>query len=48
MVSDDPSAQRERMRTWLTELLAAEGVAIALDDPVEWAGWDPATRRWAP
>jgi phenylacetate-CoA oxygenase PaaI subunit len=48
MVRDDPSTQRERMRTWLADLLGAEGVTIALDDPVDWSGWDPATRRWAP
>jgi 1,2-phenylacetyl-CoA epoxidase catalytic subunit len=46
MVRADPGAQRERMRTWLTDLLAAEGVAIELEDPTDWTGWDPATRRW--
>ena len=48
MVRDDPAAQRERMRTWLTDLLGAEGVSIAVEDPDDWSGWDPATRRWTP
>jgi 1,2-phenylacetyl-CoA epoxidase catalytic subunit len=48
MVQRDPSHQREQMRAWLVELLAAEGVTITLDEPTDWAGWDPATRRWSP
>jgi phenylacetate-CoA oxygenase PaaI subunit len=48
MVREDPAAQRARMRTWLAALLRAEGVAISLDDPVDWSGWDPDTRRWTP
>ena len=48
MVGEDPAAQRARMRTWLAALLGAEGVAISLDDPVDWSGWDPGTRRWTP
>ena len=48
MVRDDPAAQRERMRTWLAGLLGAEGVSIGLEDPTDWSGWDPATRRWTP
>ena len=48
MVREDPAAQRERMRAWLAELLGAEGVAIGLDDPGDWSGWDPGTRRWTP
>jgi 1,2-phenylacetyl-CoA epoxidase catalytic subunit len=48
MVRDDAAAQRERVRTWLTDLLDAEGVAVSLDDPADWSAWDPATRRWTP
>jgi 1,2-phenylacetyl-CoA epoxidase catalytic subunit len=46
MVRDGPSAQRERMRSWLTRVLGAEDVAITLDEPADWSGWDPTTRRW--
>jgi 1,2-phenylacetyl-CoA epoxidase catalytic subunit len=48
MVVQGQAAQRERVRTWLAGLLADEGVAIELTDPADWAGWDPATRRWTP
>ena len=48
MVGADPAAQRERVRTWLVALLGAEDVAISLDDPDDWSGWDAATRRWTP
>ncbi len=48
MVHDDPAGQRRLVRSWLTELLDREGVSIALDDPADWSGWDPATRRWTP
>ena len=30
------------------ELLGAEGVEVTLDEPADWSGWDPATRRWTP
>ena len=48
MVLESQAAQRERVRTWLAGLLAAEGVGIELADPAEWSGWNPATRRWTP
>ena len=48
MVAHDPARQRERMRAWLVDLLGAEGVEIALDEPSDWSGWDPALRRWSP
>ena len=48
MVGADPGAQRERVRTWLVELLGAEGVAVTLAEPADWSGWDAATRRWTP
>jgi 1,2-phenylacetyl-CoA epoxidase catalytic subunit len=47
MVADDPARQRERMRTWLADLLGAEGVELTLDEPADWSRWDPALRRWA-
>ena len=49
MVAHDPAAQRELVRSWLLGLLAAEGVdGVALAEPSDWAGWDPALRRWTP
>ena len=48
MVRDDATTQRERMRTWLADLLSAEGISFSLEEPVDWAGWDPETRRWTP
>jgi ring-1,2-phenylacetyl-CoA epoxidase subunit PaaC len=41
MVSEGPAAIRERVRAWLR----AGGVELALEEPVDWPGWDPA-RRW--
>jgi 1,2-phenylacetyl-CoA epoxidase catalytic subunit len=46
-VRSGPAAQRELMRTWLTGLLAAEGVSIELAE-LTWHGWDPERRRWEP
>jgi 1,2-phenylacetyl-CoA epoxidase catalytic subunit len=43
-VKQTPAHQRELMRTWLTGLLAAEGVSIDLPEP-DFAGWDPERRR---
>jgi 1,2-phenylacetyl-CoA epoxidase catalytic subunit len=48
MVGRDPAHQREQVRSWLVDLLAAEGVAITLEEPADWSAWDAATRRWAP
>jgi 1,2-phenylacetyl-CoA epoxidase catalytic subunit len=48
MVAHDPTRQRERMRTWLVDLLGAEGVEVAVDEPSDWSRWDPALRRWTP
>jgi 1,2-phenylacetyl-CoA epoxidase catalytic subunit len=45
-VKQTPAHQRELMRTWLTRVLATEGVELDLPDPAEWAGWDPERRRW--
>jgi 1,2-phenylacetyl-CoA epoxidase catalytic subunit len=45
MIGEGPDAQRERVRVWLTELLAGEGVTISLDPPGDWSGWDPVKRR---
>jgi ring-1,2-phenylacetyl-CoA epoxidase subunit PaaC len=44
----DAVQQRERVRAWLVDLLAAEGVAIALDEPADWSRWDPELRRYEP
>jgi 1,2-phenylacetyl-CoA epoxidase catalytic subunit len=46
MVGQTPAQQREAVRRWLVELLAAEHVEIDLPEPTDWSGWDPATRRW--
>jgi ring-1,2-phenylacetyl-CoA epoxidase subunit PaaC len=48
MVREGPGAQRERMRSWLAQLLDAEGVTVTLDEPTDWSGWDATTRRWTP
>ena len=40
--------QRERVRAWLVDLLGAEGVAIALEEPTDWSRWDPELRRYEP
>jgi 1,2-phenylacetyl-CoA epoxidase catalytic subunit len=42
-VSRGPAEQREQVRSWLAAL-----VALELDEPEDWSGWDPARRRWAP
>jgi 1,2-phenylacetyl-CoA epoxidase catalytic subunit len=46
-VSQSPADQRELMRRWLTDLLAAEGVSIELPE-LSWDDWDPERRRWSP
>jgi 1,2-phenylacetyl-CoA epoxidase catalytic subunit len=48
MLRDDPAVQRERVRTWLVELLGGEGVAIELEEPTDWSRWDPELRRYEP
>jgi 1,2-phenylacetyl-CoA epoxidase catalytic subunit len=45
MVSEGPARIRERVRDWLTELLDAQGVAVALDEPANWSEWDPQRRQ---
>jgi 1,2-phenylacetyl-CoA epoxidase catalytic subunit len=40
-----PDQLRRQMRTWITDLLAAEGVELELADPGEWSSWDPERRR---
>jgi 1,2-phenylacetyl-CoA epoxidase catalytic subunit len=47
-VTQSPAHQRELMRSWLTGILATEGVEIELPDPPDWVGWDPERRRWTP
>jgi hypothetical protein len=48
MFHRSPSAQREQVRAWLVELLAAEGVEIALAEPADWSRWDAERRRLEP
>ena len=48
MLRHDPAQQRERVRAWLVDLLGAEGVTIALDEPTDWSHWDPELRRYEP
>ena len=48
MVHKDPVAQREQVRSWLTELLAADGATISLPEPEDWSRWDQDRRRWSP
>lgn len=45
MVSEGPDDIRRRVRDWLTELLYAEGAAVALDDPTDWSTWDEQRRQ---
>jgi ring-1,2-phenylacetyl-CoA epoxidase subunit PaaC len=45
MIARDAAAQREQVRAWLTALLAAEGVQLALEEPADFTGWDPERRR---
>ena len=46
MVSADAQAQRSLVRNWLRDLLAAEGIALELDEPVDFSRWDAERRRW--
>jgi 1,2-phenylacetyl-CoA epoxidase catalytic subunit len=48
MLSEGAAAQRDRVRRWLVDLLAGEGVAIELPEPTDWSGWDAARRRLQP
>ena len=45
-VSRDAAAQRELVRAWLVDVLAAEGVELTLPE-LTWDGWDPERRRWS-
>lgn len=45
MVDAGPAQVRDRVRSWLTELLAAEGATVALQSPTDWSGWDERRRR---
>jgi phenylacetate-CoA oxygenase PaaI subunit len=44
MLSEGPTALRERVRSWLSALLEAEGCRIELEQPTEWSGWDDQRR----
>jgi hypothetical protein len=48
MFRRDPASQREQVRAWLVDLLAAEGVTITLDEPTDWSRWDAERRRLEP
>jgi 1,2-phenylacetyl-CoA epoxidase catalytic subunit len=48
MLRRGAAEQREQVRSWLVELLAAEGVEITLEDPTDWSRWDADRRRWTP
>jgi 1,2-phenylacetyl-CoA epoxidase catalytic subunit len=48
MFRGDPAAQREQVRAWLVDLLAAEGATIALAEPGDWSRWDRERRRLEP
>jgi len=44
-VKQTAAHQRELIRSWLTAILTAEGVAIDLPDPTDFSSWDPERRR---
>jgi phenylacetate-CoA oxygenase PaaI subunit len=45
MVREEPAAVRDRVRKWLTELLAAQGIEVTLEEPTDWATWEEGHRR---
>ena len=45
MVGEGPAAIRERVRSWLAQLLATQGCELALAEPADWDGWVQ-ERRW--
>jgi 1,2-phenylacetyl-CoA epoxidase catalytic subunit len=45
VVSEGPAAVRARVRDWLIGLLSELGCSVALEEPAEWADWDPEHRR---
>jgi 1,2-phenylacetyl-CoA epoxidase catalytic subunit len=44
-VKQSGAHQRELIRSWLTAVLAGEGVSVDLPEPTDWSGWDPERRR---
>jgi ring-1,2-phenylacetyl-CoA epoxidase subunit PaaC len=44
MVAVGPAGVRDQVRTWLDDLLSAEGCQVPLPEPEDWSGWDE-TRR---
>jgi 1,2-phenylacetyl-CoA epoxidase catalytic subunit len=44
MIAVRPGSVREQVRTWLDELLFAEGCAVTLPEPEDWSGWDEKRR----
>lgn len=45
MVSDGPDAIRGIVRTWLSELLRAEGADVELEDPHDFSAWEETRRQ---
>jgi 1,2-phenylacetyl-CoA epoxidase catalytic subunit len=48
LLDRDMAEQREQVRSWAQALLAAEGLEVALPEPVDWSSWDATRRRWEP
>ncbi len=46
LIAHPPGHLRAQMSDWLTALLVAEGTAIGLPAPRDFAGWDAERRRW--
>ena len=45
MLSEGPGAIRDRVRSWLSELLAAQGARLTLPEPSNWRDWDEERRQ---
>ena len=45
LIDLDAGAQREMMRTWLTETFEPAGVQLQLSPCGDWSNWDPERRR---
>jgi ring-1,2-phenylacetyl-CoA epoxidase subunit PaaC len=45
MLSEGPSAVRDRVRGWLSALLSAQDAVVTLEDPTDWSDWDERLRR---
>lgn len=45
LIALDTAAQREAMRTWLTDTFESAGVRLELSPCGDWSSWDPERRR---